>query len=51
METLRIHVKTIDGEEIPLPMQQDNPFDTPVAELVKSACETLGNNYTVVAYS
>ena len=45
MET-RIHVETIDGEETTLQLQQNNAFDTPVAGLVKSACETLGNSYS-----
>lgn len=42
METI-IHVKTIDGKKTTLQLQQDNVFDTPVAGLVESACETLGN--------
>ena len=40
-----IHIKTIDGEETTLQLQQDNNSDTPVAGLVESACETLGNSY------
>ena len=45
METT-INVKTIDGEDTTLQLQQDDAFDTPVAGLVESACETLGNSYS-----
>ena len=36
-----IHVKTIDGEETILQLQQDI-YNIPVAELVKAACDEIG---------
>ena len=36
-------VKTIDGKEADL--QRQDIFRTPVAELVKDACEKMGNSY------
>lgn len=43
-----VNVKTIDGETVTLQLQQ-NIFDIPVAELVKVACDQIGNNYITVA--
>ena len=53
-KSLLIHVRTIDGEQKTLPLQEDI-YHKPVAELVEIACNKIGisinNNYSYTTAS